>query len=925
MKKIIVTIGPTTRSEEVFRKICSTDTSFVRVNMSHAGLEELERTIVLAKKYDIPFILDTEGSQIRTGNLSQESVFIEQGTIVKLWNKEVVGDQNNINFKPHNVVEKLKRGDLVFLDFNSLMLRIDNLDTLTKEGFITAKVVTSGSLGRNKSAVINQTEKSDFSLSILSEKDISAIDLALQHGVEYIAASFVHNAQEVEYVRERTKGRMQIISKIETSDALKNLDSIITKSDAILIDRGDLSKEIPLEKIPLIQKLVLKKANELNTPAFIATNLLESMIFNSKPTRAELNDVMTSLLDGASGLALCAETAIGKYPIEAINTLSKMINEASSLDEFVGKSFCNNAYEKLITDNYLNDDYNFSLLIKPHGGKLINKIIETNEKYVNSLKKIKIDSSKQMDLEQIAVGGYSPLKGFMNKADFDSVLDNMTLSDKKTVWTIPIVLDIDKKTADEINVGETIALEGDSGIVGLIKVEDIYVYDKKETQVKWFGTDDIHHPGVLMVEKMENTFIGGEIHLLKRSENKLKEHELTPMQTRRIFDERGWRNIVGFHTRNVPHRGHEHVQLDALQKYDCDGLFIQPVTGKKKTGDFLSEIIVETYEKLINTFYPKEKVLFGVLATYPRYSGPREAVFTAICRKNYGCNHFIVGRDHTGVGNYYQNLASHDIFEKIPDIGIKIIKYSDVAYYPESNTHSSEDISGSHKKDISATVIRDMIKNKQLPPDWLIRSEISEIILEKETVFVEEESNSKVIWFTGLSGAGKTSIAEFLQTKLREAGYTVKIIDGDDVREKTKSKNKFTKDEIRENNTLIANLCTDYLKAYDYILVPVISPYSEIREEVKNIIGEEQFTLLYISTSLNTCMERDVKGLYKKSLEGSITNMIGLHDEYPYEEPENMDISVSTEGKSIEAVANEIISLLLFDLKDRNVISEVLS
>lgn len=917
MKKIIVTIGPSTRSEEIFSKLSNTNTSFVRVNMSHAGLEELERTILLAKKYNIPFMLDTEGSQIRTGNLNDDIIFFENGTTIKIWNKEIIGDSSNINLRPYDTIEKLKRGDLVFLDFNSLMIRVENLDTLDKEGFITAKVVTGGNLGRNKSAVINQVEKSDFSLPILSEKDKDAIALGLKYEVEYIAASFIRTAEEVDFVRQMTKGTMQIISKIETSDALKNLDEIIEHSDAILIDRGDLSKEVPLEKIPLIQKIILKKANDLGKPAFIATNLLESMINNNKPTRAELNDIVTSILDGASGLALCAETAIGNYPIEAINTLSKMINETSLLTDFTGKNFSIDAFNCLLDQDYLSNNYDFSLLVKPHGGKLISKIVEAeqyDQQYLSSLKRVKIDSCKEMDLEQIAVGGYSPLKGFMNKADFENVLNNMKLSDQKTVWTLPIVLDINEELAESLTLGEMIILDGENGTMGLMKVEEMYTYDKRRTQIKWFGTDDLNHPGVLMVEKMNNILVGGEIHLLRRSNNKLKEYEMTPMQVRRIFDERGWKNIIGFHTRNIPHRGHEYVQLDALKKYNCDGIFIHPVVGKKKEGDFLPEIIVEAYEKLIENFYPKDNVLFGVLATYSRYSGPREAVFTAICRKNYGCSHFIVGRDHTGVGDYYTNLASHDIFEKIDNIGIKIIKYSDVVYVPSVNTYSIEVEEDVEKKEISATKIRTFIKNRETPPDWLIRPEISNLLLEKEKIFVEETRNSKIIWFTGLSGAGKTTIAEYLKRELQKIDKKVKILDGDTIREKTNNENKFTKEEIRNNNIHIAELSRKYVNTYDYVLVPIISPYEEIRNEIKNRIGKDKFILLHISTSLETCIQRDVKGLYKKSKDGHINNMIGFHKESPYEIPEFPDIQINTEDKSIESVSLEILSQLNFVL-----------
>lgn len=733
--KIIVTIGPATESEETIKKIGNAKVDFIRVNMSHSSLDNLEKIILLSDKFNIPFILDTEGAQIRTGNLYKDVILLEEGKEVMIHANEIIGDENNINLRPYYIINDLRVGDLVVLDFDTLLLKISNVSTLKDKGYITARVITHGTLGKNKSAVINQVINTLNSLPVLTSKDYQAIDLALKYDVKYIAASFIHTKEDVIKVREAVKKKMKIISKIETKQAIENLDAIIQESDYILIDRGDLSKEIPIDKIPLTQKIILKKAKDLDTPVFIATNLLESMISKPKPTRAELNDIMTSLLDGASGLALCAETAIGKYPMQAIYTLQKMIKQhLLTIDTKIQDNSLATIVSILGKINYTDNEIRGGILVTPHGGKLINRIIQNppNPQYLDSLLKIKISESTQMDVEQIAVGAFSPLEGFMNKKDFESVLNTMRLSNGE-IWTIPIILDIDEETSSKIYIGQTVALEGKDGIMALLNIEDKYTFNKDEVSEKWFGTKDKNHPGIEMLNRMEQTLIGGKIDLLKRRCSEFSEYELTPSQTRKIFEEKGWSKIIGFHTRNVIHRGHEFIQMDALKKSCCDGLFVHPCVGIKKIGDYENRYIVKSYEKMVSDFYPKDKTLLGVFSTSSRYAGPREAIFTAICRKNFGCSHFIIGRDHTGVGNYYQSNESHKIFDQFPDLGIEIVKYNVVFYSELYNDYFHEVDVPEHplnkKKFISGTESRSMIKNNIKLPEWFIRPEISEILV----------------------------------------------------------------------------------------------------------------------------------------------------------------------------------------------------
>lgn len=730
--KIIVTLGPSTSTEQDLRKIKDKGVDFVRINMSHSSLDDLGYFISMAKKVGIPFILDTEGSQIRTGELDQEKINFEEGDVVKIYSQKIIGSREKICLKPKPIIEQLKGGDLIFVDFDTLVFKVSDVITINS-GYISARVVTSGTLGRNKSAVIICGTQKRFKLPVLTEKDKKSIELGLKEGMGHIAISFVRRGEDVDEVKRATNNALYIISKIEAKESLEDIDEIIEKSDALLVDRGDLSKEVPVEKIPLIQKIILKKAKNKAKPVFIATNLLESMLENKKPTRAEVNDVINTILDGANGLILSAETAVGTHPMECINMLNKLIKHSQLI-------------ENIDYDNYLSE-FDTCSLTEPHGGRLIERLIDGPPKNLDKLPRIMLTAEQQMDVEQIAIGTYSPLEGFMCKNDFQSVLDNMRLSNW-IVWPVPIVLDISTGDAQRVSLGDDVALTDDKNeVMAILHVEDKYDFDKKETVNKLYCTDDENHPGVRMVMSMNPILLGGKVDLLKRKESKYKEYELTPRQVRKLFEDRGWVKVIGFHTRNVIHRGHEFIQLNAMEKENCDGLFIHPIIGKKKPGDFNTKYIIEAYEKMMEDIYPKNSVVFATFSTFSRYAGPREAIFTALCRKNFGCSHFIVGRDHTGVGNYYHPNASHQIFDRFPDLGIKPVKYDKVFYSNKFKRHiherdvdAREDLEELH---ISGTQAREMFEAHQAPPEWFIRPEISSIILNalknKEEVFIKEQ------------------------------------------------------------------------------------------------------------------------------------------------------------------------------------------
>lgn len=734
--KIIVTLGPATSTEGDLRRIKDKGVDFVRTNMSHSSLADLAYFIALSKKVGVPFIIDTEGSQVRTGDLEQDTIHFDENDRVTLYGEQIVGNKRELCLRPGKIIEQLDEGDLIHIDFDTLILRVTDVSTAAG-GYVTTEAITGGFVGKNKAVVIDPALPKEFRLPALSEKDLQSIELGLREGIEHIAVSFVRSGATVDEVRRVTQQRMEIIAKIECVDALRNLDEIIEKSDLLLLDRGDLSKEIPVAKIPFTQKIIIEKARKRQKGVFVATNLLETMVEKRKPTRAEVHDVMSTISDGALGLTLAAETAIGKYPMACINMLNSLIRHAEDTFSTGPTNYFENGFIKsLEASNYLLDMRATSPLIAPHGGTLVDRVLRArpDKAELEALPALRLDMNKQMDVEQIAIGTYSPLEGLMGEADFQSVLTEMRLANG-VVWPLPIVLDVPEEVADQLTIGERVALKDEQGeFIAILHLTEKYTFDRQQTSLQMYGTDDTRHPGVRMVNGMHPILLAGKIDLLRRRDSSTKAYELTPKQVRRLFDERGWVKVLGFHTRNVIHRGHEFIQLQAMEAENCDGMLVHPVIGKKKPGDFKPQYIVKSYETMIKRFYPKNKVVFATFATFSRYAGPREALFTALCRKNFGCSHFVVGRDHTGVGDFYDKDASHRIFDQFPEIGIKIVKFDEVFYSKAEKryVHQYEGPSPYGEQDkltISGSQARQMLQGGKMPPEWFMRPEIAMILL----------------------------------------------------------------------------------------------------------------------------------------------------------------------------------------------------
>ncbi|HTZ11406.1 MAG TPA: sulfate adenylyltransferase [Candidatus Margulisiibacteriota bacterium] len=371
-------------------------------------------------------------------------------------------------------------------------------------------------------------------------------------------------------------------------------------------------------------------------------------------------------------------------------------------------------------------------LIEPHGGRLINRVLPEKEAariIKGNYRRIKVSQDFILDLEKIAIGAYSPLKGFMNKKDFTSVVKHMRLANG-LAWTIPIYLPLAPGIARGLRRRERLVICSEDGQeIGLLSVEEVFSFNRDTWAKNVFGTQDRAHPGVKKIYASHEAFVSGETWLLQKSDFKFERFNLTPEQTRKIIAQRKWNTVAGFQTRNVPHRAHEYLQKIALTI--CDGILIHPIIGWKKDGDFRPEAIIESYRMLIDKYFPRDSVIFAGLATAMRYAGPREAVFHAIIRKNYGCTHFIVGRDHAGVGEFYSKYDAHRIFGNFPDLGIKPLLLREPYFCRKCQEIVSDKICPHHEKwhtHISGTFVRGCVrKNKDLP-EYVMRKEVSRIL-----------------------------------------------------------------------------------------------------------------------------------------------------------------------------------------------------
>lgn len=383
--------------------------------------------------------------------------------------------------------------------------------------------------------------------------------------------------------------------------------------------------------------------------------------------------------------------------------------------------------------------------IAPHGGTLVNRVVrgEEKEKIIARAEAAKaahhfrtLNSVNLADLEMIAIGAMSPLTGFMGKADYESVVDKMRLANGLP-WSIPITLPVSRELADSFEIGKDIALvEADGHLVGLMELTEKFDYDKTHEAKQVYRTDEDKHPGVARLYAQGDVYLAGDIWLVdlpNQAKTEFPEFRHTPEQSRKMFAQNGWRRIVAFQTRNPIHRAHEYIQKTAMEI--VDGLFLHPLVGETKSDDIPADVRMESYQSLLRDYYPADRVLLGVFPAAMRYAGPREAIFHAICRKNYGCTHMIIGRDHAGVGNYYGTYDAQLLFDEFTpeEIGITPLKFEHTFYCKKCGGIVSSKTCPHGKEDhivLSGTQVRQMLERGEMLPPEFTRPEVAQVLID---------------------------------------------------------------------------------------------------------------------------------------------------------------------------------------------------
>ena len=382
-------------------------------------------------------------------------------------------------------------------------------------------------------------------------------------------------------------------------------------------------------------------------------------------------------------------------------------------------------------------------MIQPHGGKLINRIMEPRERQqtqqeLSDWPQVVLAADMVSEVLNIARGVFSPLEGFLGRAQLESVVGEGRLPDGLP-WTIPILLAVDEEQADRLKEGQPLTLMSPGGEpLAVMHLEEKYRFDRTTIARGVFGTEDSAHPGVKGLFDLPEVFLAGPIDLLEDLKTPYPRYNLSPSETRYLFKQKGWDTVVAFQTRNPPHRAHEYIQKCALEI--CDGLFINPVIGRKKTGDFTDDLILKAYQTLIDDFYPQDRVVMSILPWQMRYAGPREAIFHAIVRKNFGCTHHIIGRDHAGVGDYYDTYAAHRIFADFPDLGIEPL-FFEHSFWCRDCGNMGTSKTCPHDKGSwlspSGTKIRGIItEGAEVAPE-IMRPEIARVLTSQDHPFVD--------------------------------------------------------------------------------------------------------------------------------------------------------------------------------------------
>jgi sulfate adenylyltransferase len=560
-------------------------------------------------------------------------------------------------------------------------------------------------------------------------------------------------------------------------------------------------------------------------------------------------------------------------------------------------------------------------LITPYGGHLVDLMVPEAEQaelrdYANTLTAIRISERAVCDLELLATGGFSPLERFMSQADHQSVLDEMRLTNGY-LFPIPVPLPVDEDDIALVKIGRDIALRSPANeLLAIMNVEEIYEWDLNEVALKAFGTLDMRHPMVSEMHSWGKYFLSGPMRVLQLpSHYDFKSIRFTPAETRAQLEHFGHSNVIAFQTRNPLHRVHEELTKRATMEKD-GVLLLHPVVGMTKPGDVDHFTRVRTYKALAQRYYDPDRILLSLLPLAMRMGGPREALWHAIIRRNHGANFLIVGRDHAGPGNdstgkpFYGPYDAQVIVEQYAEeLGVGAVPFQMLVYLPDEDRY--EEVTKVTKEtrtaSISGTQVREQyLQNGKQLPEWFTRPEVAEILAE---TYPPRYRQGACIWFTGLHNAGKSTTAHVLTTLLQEYGRNVTLLDGDVVRTHFSDGLGFSKEDRDEHVRRIGFVAAEIVRHGGIAVCAAVSPYRATRNEVRNMVGQENYVEVFVNTPLEICELRDTKGLYARARRGDIVGFTGIDD--PYETPQYPELTIETLTHTPEDNARMVLSMLI--------------
>jgi sulfate adenylyltransferase len=560
-----------------------------------------------------------------------------------------------------------------------------------------------------------------------------------------------------------------------------------------------------------------------------------------------------------------------------------------------------------------------SHLISPHGGELV-QLIAQPEKIAQLKSQSKewpswdLTSRQLCDLELLLTGGFSPLRGFMTRADYEGVCHNMRLANG-TLWPMPITLDVTEEFARKLTPGTSkVALRDPEGVMlAVLNVEEVWQADRKAEAEAVFGSSSAAHPGAdYAINRSNPWYVGGKLEGTQiPSHYDFRNLRLTPAEVRAEFARIGWRKVVAFQTRNPMHRAHVELAFRAAKQVEAN-LLIHPVVGMTKPGDVDYYTRVRCYQLLLSKF-PQSTAKLSLLPLAMRMGGPREAIWHALIRKNHGVSHFIVGRDHAGPGKdtngkpFYGPYEAQEVFKKHEaDIGVTMVPFNMMVYLEDQDKYVPDDEvkNGDRVLNISGTELRQRLNEGRDIPAWFT---YPEVVSELRRSFPPRHKQGVTVFFTGLSGSGKSTVANVLLTKFLETGgRPVTLLDGDLVRKNLSSELGFSKEHRDINIRRIGYVASEITKNGGIAVCAPIAPYDATRKYVRQLIEPYGgFILVHIATGVDVCEQRDRKGLYAKARAGILKEFTGISD--PYEVPTDAEVTINTGELSAEEAAQEII------------------